>query len=303
MTTKSKKAWVAMGVAASFVMAQGAFAQTGVDKDKTANTSSTTASTTDKGDQKNARYNGVYHGVRCEKLIGANVKNPESKSIGEIQDLAIDPDSGRIAYAVLSFGGFMGMGDKFFAVPFKAIDYQADGTVVLNVTKSRLENATGFDQKNWPNMADERWARDAHQAFDHKPYWDEDGKKDGAPKRIVKASALIGQNINNSADETIGEVDDLVVDTRQGHIAYAVLACGGFLGMGEDLVAVPWDVLNTPTNEGPIQTQITKAQLTEGPRFKKDQWPQDNDNAYVVRIYTFYNIDPYWNDDVDASGS
>lgn len=303
MKRKMKKACVVMGVASSFVVAQGAFAQTGADQDKTATKSSTTKATTKINDQEEMRYNGVYHGVRCDKLIGAKVKNPEQKDIGEIQDLAIDPDSGCIAYAVLSFGGFMDMGDKYFAIPFSALDHRTDGAIVLNVPKSRLESASGFDPENWPNMADKRWGQDAHRAFDRKPYWDGGGKNNEPPKRIVKASALVGQNVNNYSNETLGEVADLVVDTRKGHIAYAVLACGGFLGMGEDLVAVPWDVLGAPANEGPIHTRITEKQLTEGPRFKKDQWPEDNDNAYVVRVYSFYDIDPYWTDDTSESGS
>ena len=88
-------------------------------------------------------------------IQGTNVINLQGESLGEIQDLMIDPQSGRVTYAVLDFGGFLGIGDKLFAVPLQA--FQIDRTnerFTLDVTKERLENAPGFDKTNWPSTAD-----------------------------------------------------------------------------------------------------------------------------------------------------
>ena len=88
-------------------------------------------------------------------IQGTNVINLRGESLGEIQDLMIDPQSGRVTYAVLDFGGFLGIGDKLFAVPLQA--FQIDRTneqFKLDVTKERLENAPGFDKSNWPSTAD-----------------------------------------------------------------------------------------------------------------------------------------------------
>ena len=88
-------------------------------------------------------------------IQGTNVSNLQGESLGEIQDLMIDPQSGRVTYAVLDFGGFLGIGDKLFAVPLQA--FQIDRTneqFTLDVTKERLENAPGFDKNNWPSTAD-----------------------------------------------------------------------------------------------------------------------------------------------------
>jgi sporulation protein YlmC with PRC-barrel domain len=84
-----------------------------------------------------------------------SVKNTEGKDLGNIQELMIDTDNGKIEYAVLSFGGLMGMGDKYFAIPWGAISVDRENkNLILNVDKELLKDAPGFDKDNWPDMAD-----------------------------------------------------------------------------------------------------------------------------------------------------
>jgi hypothetical protein len=84
----------------------------------------------------------------------------------------IDVPSGRVAYAVLSSGGFLGIGDKLFAIPWQALTLDTDNECfVLDVDKERLENAPGFDKDHWPSMADQRWASDLHTYYGTRPYW------------------------------------------------------------------------------------------------------------------------------------
>jgi sporulation protein YlmC with PRC-barrel domain len=83
------------------------------------------------------------------------VRNPQGEDLGKIEDFMLDTESGRIEYAVLSFGGFLGMGDKLFAVPVQAFRVDtANEWFVLDTDKERLENAPGFDKNNWPSTAD-----------------------------------------------------------------------------------------------------------------------------------------------------
>lgn len=114
--------------------------------------------------------------MRMSELIGLNVRNKANEELGEIEDVVVDLKSGQIRYAAVSMGGFLGIGDKLFAVPFKAISFQThrdDGVLVdstervavVDVTKDSLENARGFDQDNWPNMVDRRW-----QQSNDRPY-------------------------------------------------------------------------------------------------------------------------------------
>lgn len=109
-----------------------------------------------------------------KSVIGSNVVNAQNEDLGKIEDVVADATSGRIAYAVLSFGGFLGMGDKYFAIPWEALRFNLnDKSVMLNVDKRVLENAPGFDKDKWPNMADRQWGAQIFSHYGYKPYWDE----------------------------------------------------------------------------------------------------------------------------------
>ncbi len=93
--------------------------------------------------------------LSSSSITSDDVKNTKGEDLGSIKDLMIDPATGQIEYAVLSFGGFLGLGDKYFAVPWSAFEVdREDECLILNVDKERLKNAPGFDKDNWPDMAD-----------------------------------------------------------------------------------------------------------------------------------------------------
>lgn len=93
--------------------------------------------------------------MAAETLQGDDVINHQGEKLGSIEDIMLDVTSGKVAYAVLSFGGILGMGDKLFAIPWGALTLDADRKCfVLDVPKDRLQNAPGFDKDHWPAMAD-----------------------------------------------------------------------------------------------------------------------------------------------------
>jgi sporulation protein YlmC with PRC-barrel domain len=119
-----------------------------------------------------ARYTDIAAAKKT--VIGSNVVNTQNEDLGKIEDLVLDAGAGRIAYAVLSFGGFLGMGDKYFAIPWNAFRFNlTEKRAVLNVDKKLLENAPGFDKDNWPNMADSVWGSSIYKHYGYVPYWDE----------------------------------------------------------------------------------------------------------------------------------
>lgn len=88
-------------------------------------------------------------------ITGQNVYNLNDENIGDIKDLMIDLNNAEIAYAVLEFGGFMGIGNKLFAIPMEALQFSdTDDTIRLDVNKEKLELAPSFDKDNWPMTAD-----------------------------------------------------------------------------------------------------------------------------------------------------
>ena len=102
-------------------------------------------------------------------ITGDDVRNPAGEDLGSIKDLMIDLATGTVRFAVVSFGGFLGMGNKLFAVPFEALLLDTDKKCfVLNVDKAKLENAPGFEPDNWPNFADPTFA-DSVSSYYAKP--------------------------------------------------------------------------------------------------------------------------------------
>ncbi|UXY15364.1 PRC-barrel domain-containing protein [Chitiniphilus purpureus] len=107
-----------------------------------------------------------------DSLEGNDVVNAAGEDLGEIKGIMLDVQRGRIAYAVLSFGGFLGMGNKLFAIPWQALALDIDHKrFVLDVSEERLKSAPGFDKDHWPSMADLQWASEVHSFYQADPYW------------------------------------------------------------------------------------------------------------------------------------
>lgn len=94
----------------------------------------------------------------ADTLIGNDVYNTADESLGTIKEFMIEMSSGKISYAVVSFGGFLGIGDRLFAVPWEALKLDTvNKRFTLDASKERLKNAPGFDKDHWPSMADSSW--------------------------------------------------------------------------------------------------------------------------------------------------
>ncbi|MEJ5999277.1 PRC-barrel domain-containing protein [Paucibacter soli] len=99
-------------------------------------------------------------------LLGNDVYNKDDEDLGDIKEFMIDMRSGKVAYAVLSFGGLLGMGDKLFAVPWAALALDTiNKRFTLNVPKAVLQDAPGFDKNRWPTMSDHTWASGIHKFY------------------------------------------------------------------------------------------------------------------------------------------
>ncbi|GAA5786165.1 hypothetical protein GCM10007860_24270 [Chitiniphilus shinanonensis] len=108
----------------------------------------------------------------ADSLEGNDVVNAAGDDLGEIKGIMLDVQRGRIAYAVLSFGGFLGVGNKLFAIPWQALVLDTDRKrFVLDVSEERLKAAPGFDKDHWPSMADLQWASSVHSYYQADPYW------------------------------------------------------------------------------------------------------------------------------------
>lgn len=109
--------------------------------------------------------------VRVSELIGMDIRNPAGEDIGDISDLVVDARTGQLKYAAVTYGGFLGLGNKLFAVPFKAFKFQReepgddDVVLVLDITQDQLDASEGFDKDRWPNFAEPRFGIDLDRRY------------------------------------------------------------------------------------------------------------------------------------------
>jgi sporulation protein YlmC with PRC-barrel domain len=95
---------------------------------------------------------------RASRIIGADIKNSKGDSLGSVKELVLNPETGQVVYAVVSFGGAMGVGDKLFAVPWRVLSWVRDKDFyLLNVERTTMKKAPGFDKKHWPQSS-AQWA-------------------------------------------------------------------------------------------------------------------------------------------------
>lgn len=119
------------------------------------------------------RTTAKYGVVSASRIIGEAVTNRQQEDLGKIHELVFDATDGRLTYAVLSFGGLMGMGTKLFAMPWRAFDFATDeNKLVLDMNKEKLKAAPGFDPNGtWPDFADRAWGDTVHAYYGCSPYW------------------------------------------------------------------------------------------------------------------------------------
>jgi sporulation protein YlmC with PRC-barrel domain len=152
---------------------------------------------------------------RASKLIGADVENAQGEDLGQIEDVVLDPQDGHVAYAVLSFGGFLGLGEKFFAIPWSALTAKAgeDDTLILSVDKEKLKNAPGFDKNSWPNMADRTWGKEIHSYYGVPPYWEgRQALRQDTPSSTTASRPSTGASSGRTS-ESMGMTGDAVTAT------------------------------------------------------------------------------------------
>jgi sporulation protein YlmC with PRC-barrel domain len=259
----------------------------------------------------------------CHKatdVIGARVQDPRGEGLGRVEELVIEPASGSIDYAVISFGEGLGTGDKLFAVPFsllKAPAVPAGGRLAqftLDVDKSRLEKAPGFEKRNWPDISLPAWAQEVDRFYDAprarpagsvgkevtsppRGQANPDVVIEGnRPSRLCKATELIHKDVQNPQNERLGEIHELVLDHARGRVNYLVLQSGGFLGVGDKLLAVPWQEIRCDRQDEKdrLLLGVGAERLEAAPEFDEKDWNKMSDPAWIEEMYAHYGTRPYW---------
>lgn len=224
---------------------------------------------------------GAFGDMRASKLIGMNVENAQGESLGEIKDLIVDVANERVYYAILGFGGALGLGEKLFAYPVGTFSPSANREhLVLNVEREKLKGAPGFEKNRWPEWGKDRYGSDVNRYFGAtvavKPMPDE---------RLMRASELLGKNVDDREGKKAGEIQDLVVNLGNSRVHYAVLDFSKSWTTADKLLPMSLKSFTFPAErKKELTLNVAKNEIDLSQGFEKRHWPDINDPAYQKRV-------------------
>jgi hypothetical protein len=112
--------------------------------------------------------------IESDRVEGTNVYDPAGNKIGDIKRLMIEKVSGRIPYAVMSFGGFLGMGEEEYTIPWNKLEYDTSlGGYKTDITEKQLKGAPTFCRDRDYDWSDRARERELHDYWDTPYYWDQ----------------------------------------------------------------------------------------------------------------------------------
>lgn len=250
--------------------------------------------------------------LSAESIMDDKVINTEGEELGKFDDLMIDLEEGKIAYAALSFGGTLGMGNKLFAFPWQALTLRVhEHAFVLDVPKEVLKKAEGFDKNNWPVTSRESLST-IYGYYGYQPYWEtrteesiqlpghavseattQEGSAAGRESsQFMRATKIRGDKVFNRDGDHIGKIEDIMIDLQNGRIVYAVISHGGILGMGSKHIAVPWQGFSLRAHDNAFVVDLPKETLDKAEGLDKDKWPVTREE--ISRTFSYYGYQPYW---------
>ncbi len=269
-------------------------------------------------------WDGTFNNVhKASELIGMNVNNTSDQKIGDVSNLGLDLQSGRVAYVILGSGGVLGVGDKLYVMPPNAFTLGSDKkSLVSGIDKAKLEGAPTLNNQNWVQIANAPFAARVYHHYGKQPYWsgaalEPIGREEatgaanpqsrgvsgedrisrnnananaargrGEFAKVEDARQLIGLNIENANGDNLGKLSDIIVDLESGRVLYGVatLKGGGIRAVAPaNLTLVGTDKLRFTGN---------KEKLQNAPGVTRDA--DLTSSEYAARVYGHYGQEHSW---------
>ena len=247
---------------------------------------------------------------KSSSVVGRTVVTTTREDIGKVEDVVLDPRSGRILYGVVSFNPNAGVGEKLYAIPWhtNVLELPADhSNVVLKVERDRLRGAPSFERTTWPTF-DDKYVTTVYKYYNVPTYWDGDTRTtrlvserttDGdvkvyrerwysPPRTTHRSTQIVGLTVRNRQNVDLGRVTDLSIDPDTGRILYAVIDSNG------RYYSIPWPAFIETADNSYLILDADKDLLTEQVSFTADRWPNMADERWATTTYRYYKVKPYW---------
>lgn len=209
--------------------------------------------------------------VRATDLMNASARNASNDHVGDIDNLVLDPETDQIVYGVLRRGGFLGFNEARYALPASELTVPKDGRILLNLRREAFEGRSGFSDDKWPTQADSQWNTNGTDASAKAP----------RATRILKATDLIGTNVQCNQGQKIGKITDLIVEPHSGRVVYAIVASE------RGRIVVPMSVVER-MGDGRIM-KMTHAEVMALPTLGEDTEPDWGNIAWNQSVHDRFN--------------
>jgi sporulation protein YlmC with PRC-barrel domain len=212
--------------------------------------------------------------VRISKVRDFDLQSTQGDVGGSINDLVITMD-GNVPYAVLEFDRQTTEGANTYIVPVQALNFNwQEQRAEINVNPDNIDNLPVLENGELPDTSQQGWDQgywDFWQDAENVPGYEQ---AEGTGKQAVLASSLMGYNVTNQNDESLGGIEDIVLNANQGTVEYVALSAGGFLGIGDELLAVPMADFQVNQQEETLVLNISDDEIENIEGFNQDNWPQ-----------------------------
>lgn len=232
---------------------------------------------------------------RADQVLGREIKNGRGETIGKINNLAVDLESGMVPYAIVDV-----QGGKRVAIPPGKFSYGTDQTnLVVNVNRTNLMDAPQFQGSK---LGDIGFATEVYDHFGQPKWWE--GPSSGASEskknfgNVHGASQLMGATVKDVSNQDFGKVENLVVSMPTGRVLYVVVSPSGDGGAGNTIHPLPPNAFTPGPDGKTLVTGVDKTKLQGGAHFNSDHWPDVGNPLYAQHVYQYYGKEPYF----DTSG-
>ena len=231
--------------------------------------------------------------LRASPAIGLPVIGAEGESLGQIHEMVICPEGDRISYVVVSTGGILGIGAALHPIPIEALAIYYRGvhkavhprwTAEIDISPERFRDGPTLEEDDWTKLADAEWTEQVDNFYKVEPV------AERGNRQVYRASNLIGLPVRDKQGETtLGNLYDIAFERYTGRIRYGALSFGGFLGIGDELFAIPWQSMTPtrPEEDEPFESltlavDVDENKLREADGFARDAWPRTADERFLA---------------------
>ncbi len=236
--------------------------------------------------------------VPATKARHYDVVNPQGEDLGHVQNFMLDPLTNKIAFALVSFGGILGLGDKWIAMPMDILRWDTDNRYfMLDVPREKLEQARGLDKDNWMDEFNLDWLDETYACFNCQPYWDVktswlSKESRGGQPLVTGLAQTRGWMIVNEAGDGIGTLLDVVADLQSGCVAYGLAFMSGHDNLPRRTMALPLQCFSLTDNANSLRLNIDAPHLAGGPEFDMKRITEDR--GFLKATYMYYGVRLYW---------